>query len=134
MLGGDDGSLLGAACRSIGLVEGGTDVAFPLAPGETYWPSYTADPSYIRRLNQANVGSIDNIQMMRNVMLPAQVAGAQFANRRFATIAPQHVFASAGHIVRAPSPGGLPIFLPTRSFTDLMPELLSQYMPCGELA
>ena len=74
---------------------------FPLAPGETYWPSYTADPSYIRRLNQANVGSIDNIQMMRNVMLPAQVAGAQFANRRFATIAPQHVFASAGHIAPA---------------------------------
>ena len=71
---------------------------FPLAPGEAYWPSYTADPSYIRRLNQANVGSIDNIQMMRNVMLPAQIADARFANRRFATIVPQHVFASAGNV------------------------------------
>ena len=35
-------------------------------------------------------------------------------------------FASAGHMVRAPSPAGLPIFLPARSFTPLMPELLSQ--------
>src|SRR5262245_33607903 len=42
--------------------------------------------------------------------------------------------ASAGHIVRAPSPAGLPIFLPARSRTSLMPELLSQYRPCGELA
>ncbi len=42
--------------------------------------------------------------------------------------------ASAGHMVRAPSPAGLPIFLPARSFTLAMPELLSQYSPCGELA
>jgi len=78
---------------------------FPLAPGEAYWPSYTADPSYIRRLNQANVGNIDNIQMMRNVMLPAQIADAQFANRRFATIVPQHVFAGAGNVgAAAPRP------------------------------
>ena len=74
---------------------------FPLAPGEAYWPSYTADPSYIRSINRGSVGNIDNIQMMRNVMLPAQVAGAQFANRRFATIAPQHVFANAGKIEQA---------------------------------
>ncbi len=74
---------------------------FPLAPGETYWPSYTAEPSYIRRLNQANVGSIDDVQIMRNVMLPAQVGNAQFANRRFATVAPQHVFAGARQIVPA---------------------------------
>src|SRR6266481_228452 len=74
---------------------------FPLAPGETYWPSYTAEPSYIRRLNQANVGSIDDVQIVRNVMLPAQVGNAQFANRRFATVAPQHVFAGARQIVPA---------------------------------
>jgi hypothetical protein len=77
----------------------------PLGPGEAYWPSYTADPSYIRRLNQANVGSIDNVQMMRNVMLPRQIADAQFANRRFATIVPQNVFASAGNVgAAAPHP------------------------------
>ena len=71
---------------------------FPLAPGEAYWPSYTADPSYIRSVNRSSVGNIDNIQMMRNVMLPAQIANAQFANRRFATVVPQHVFASAGNV------------------------------------
>ena len=42
--------------------------------------------------------------------------------------------ASAGHITRAPSAAGLPIFLPGKSLTPLMPELFSQYMPCGELA
>jgi hypothetical protein len=71
---------------------------FPLAPGEAYWPSYTADPSYVRRLNQANVGNVDSIQMMRNLMLPAQITDAQFANRRFATIVPQHVFAGAANV------------------------------------
>src|SRR6516165_3498837 len=71
---------------------------FPLAPGETYWPNYTADPSYIRSVNRGSVGNIDNIQMMRNVMLPAQIANAQFANRRFATVVPQHVFAGAGNV------------------------------------
>ena len=74
---------------------------FPLAPGEAYWPSYTADPSYIRSINRGSVGNIDNIQMMRNVMLPAQIANAQFANRRFATVVPQHVFASAGNVASA---------------------------------
>jgi hypothetical protein len=71
---------------------------FPLAPGEIYWPGYTADPSYIRNINRPNAGSIDNIQIMRNVMLPSQVADAQFANHRFATVAPQHVFAGAGRV------------------------------------
>ena len=71
---------------------------FPLAPGEIYWPGYTADPSYIRRINSANVGTIDNLQIMRNVMLPSQLADAQFANRRFATVAPQHIFAGAGRV------------------------------------
>ena len=71
---------------------------FPLAPGEAYWPSYTADPGYIRSINRGSVGNIDNIQMMRNVMLPAQIANAQFANRRFATVVPQRVFASAGNV------------------------------------
>ena len=42
--------------------------------------------------------------------------------------------ASAGHMTRAPSAAGLPIFLPAKSLTPLMPELFSQYMPCGELA
>jgi hypothetical protein len=71
---------------------------FPLAPGETYWPSYTADPGYIRSINRGSVGNIDDIQIVRNVMLPAQIVNAQFANRRFATVVPRQVFAGAGNV------------------------------------
>src|SRR5260370_32640226 len=71
---------------------------FPLAPGEIYWPDYRADPSYVRSLNRGNVANIDSIQFPRNGRRPAQVANAQFANRRFATVVPQHVFANAGKV------------------------------------
>jgi hypothetical protein len=71
---------------------------FPLAPGEVYWPSYRADPTYIRALNRGSVANIDGIQFPRNGRLPAQVTHAEFANRRFATVVPQHVFASAGKV------------------------------------
>src|SRR5260370_40070844 len=42
--------------------------------------------------------------------------------------------AKAGHMERAPSPAGLPIFLQARSLTSRMPEVLSQQSPCGDLA
>jgi hypothetical protein len=71
---------------------------FPLAPGEIYWPSSRADPSYVRALNRANVANIDSIRFLRNGRLPAQVTNAQFANRRFATVVPQHVFAGGGKV------------------------------------
>ncbi|HEX9535290.1 MAG TPA: DUF6600 domain-containing protein [Stellaceae bacterium] len=71
---------------------------FPLAPGEIYWPDYRADPSYVRSLNRANVANIDSIQFPRNGRRPAQIMNAQFANRRFATVVPQHVFANAGKV------------------------------------
>ena len=67
----------------------------PLAPGEIYWPSYRAGPDYIRRVNAANVANINNIQIRQ---APVQLAGTQFANRRFATIVPQRVFARAGNV------------------------------------
>ncbi len=71
---------------------------FPLAPGEVYWPSYNTDPSYIRRLNAANVASIDSIHIPRDGVPPADVASAAFVNRRFATIVSQHVFAGSGRV------------------------------------
>ena len=74
---------------------------FPLAPGEVYWPSYASDPSYIRRLNQANVADIDGIHIPRDGRPPADVATAVFVNRRFATVVPQHVFAGAGRVAPA---------------------------------
>jgi hypothetical protein len=83
---------------------------FPLAPGEIYWPSYRADPTYVRAVNRGNVASIDAIQFPRNGRLPAQVTHAGFANRRFATVVPQHVFATGGKIdpaARHPAAGAL---------------------------
>jgi hypothetical protein len=71
---------------------------FPLAPGEIYWPSYRADPSYIRALNRGTVANIDAVQFPRNGRLPVQVMHVQFANRRFATVVSEHVFASAGKV------------------------------------
>jgi hypothetical protein len=71
---------------------------FPLAPGEIYWPSYGADPGYVRALNRANVANVDAIPLPRGGRPPAQVMTAQFANRRFATVVPQGVFASAGRV------------------------------------
>ena len=71
---------------------------FPLAPGEIYWPSYHADPSYVRALNRANVANIDAIAFPRGGRPPAEITNAQFANRRFATVVPQHVFASTGRV------------------------------------
>jgi len=70
---------------------------FPLAPGEIYWPSYGADLSYVRALNRANVTNIDAIVFARGGR-SVQFANAQFANRRFATVVPQHLFASAGRV------------------------------------
>jgi hypothetical protein len=70
---------------------------FPLAPGEIYWPGYPADPSYIRAINRADVANIDGIQFPVTG-LPALVTNAQLANRRFAMVVPQHVFASAGKV------------------------------------
>jgi hypothetical protein len=71
---------------------------FPLGPGEIYWPSYHAGSSYIRALNSGNVANLDTIRFPRNGALPAQIANAQFANRRFAAVVPEHVFASAGKV------------------------------------
>ncbi len=68
---------------------------FPLAPGEPYWPSYTHNQSYIRNVNIANVRNIDTIIRQSNGSPPAQATSANFANRRFATVVPQRVFANA---------------------------------------
>ncbi|MBV8937155.1 MAG: hypothetical protein JO095_15285, partial [Alphaproteobacteria bacterium] len=71
---------------------------FPLAPGEIYWPSYRADASYIRALNRGSVANIDAIAFPRAGRPPVQVTDAQFANRRFAAVVPQHAFASSARV------------------------------------
>ena len=75
---------------------------FPLAPGEAYWPSYTRNPAYIRNLNITNVKDINQvIAQSHGGAAPPQVATANFANRRFATVVPQRVFVSADPVAPA---------------------------------
>jgi hypothetical protein len=74
---------------------------FALAPGEVYWPSYSADPNYIRRLNRTDVANIDGIYIPQDGVPPAQIADALYANRRFAAAVPFHVFASGSNGGRA---------------------------------
>ncbi len=87
----------------IGLAAGGGPAVgwFPLAPGETYWPSYTHNVYYIRNVNITNVKNINNIVVQSNGAPPSQVADANFANRRFATVVPQRVFANADPVAPA---------------------------------
>ena len=74
---------------------------FPLAPGEAYWPSYSHNANYIRNINISNVSNINTIVMQSHGAPPAQAASANFANRRFATVVPQRVFANADPVARA---------------------------------
>jgi hypothetical protein len=94
---------------SLGAAEIGTAVAagpavgwFPLAPGEVYWPSYTRNTTYIRNLNVTNVKNINTmIGEARGGAPPPQAVGANFVNRRFTTVVPQRVFASADPVAPA---------------------------------
>jgi len=90
------------AVAGIGLAAGGPSVGwFPLAPGETYWPSYTRNVYYIRNVNVTNVKNINTIVVQSNGAPPRQVTNANFANRRFATVVPQRVFANADPVAPA---------------------------------
>jgi hypothetical protein len=74
---------------------------FPLAPGEPYWPSYTRNVNYIRNVNITSVKNINTVVIRSNGVPPAGAATAAFANRRFATVVPQRVFANADPVARA---------------------------------
>ena len=96
-------AFIGAAAGGLAIAgESGPAVGwFPLAPDEPYWPSYSRNAGYIRNLNAGNVRNIDTVVRQSNGAPPPQAANANFANRRFATVVPQRVFANAGSV--APS-------------------------------
>jgi hypothetical protein len=71
---------------------------FPLGPGEIYWPSYSRNVNYIRDINIANMTNINNVNIRPNGDPPPEIARARFVNRRFATVVPQHVFASGSKV------------------------------------
>jgi hypothetical protein len=69
---------------------------FPLAPGEAYWPAYTDDLAYVRRLNLGDVQDPAEIRLQADGEPPLEVFDQHFANRRFATVVPRPVFVSGG--------------------------------------
>ena len=71
---------------------------FPLAPGEAYWPSYSRNPAYARRLNQGDVSDLETIQLDANGEPPLEVVDRHFANRRFASVVPRPVFVNGGAV------------------------------------
>ena len=71
---------------------------FPLAPGETYWPAYTSDLDYVRKLNLGNVRDLETIRLQPDGKPPLEVFDEHFANRRFASVVPRPVFVSGGAV------------------------------------
>ncbi|HEV2302991.1 MAG TPA: DUF6600 domain-containing protein [Stellaceae bacterium] len=81
---------------------GGAGVGwFPLGPGEAYWPSYTRNIDYIRRLNSGHVKDLDRLKPGPRGGPPREAVSAKFANRRFATVVPRQVFERAGRVDKA---------------------------------
>jgi hypothetical protein len=74
---------------------------FPLAPGEAYWPAYTDDLDYVRRLNLGNVQDLEAIRLAADGKPPLEVFDQHFANRRFAGVVPRPIFVSGGAVAPA---------------------------------
>jgi hypothetical protein len=74
---------------------------FPLAPGEAYWPSYSRNLDYVRRLNQGDVSDLEAIQLDANGEPPLEVVDRHFANRTFASVVPRPVFVNGGAVAPA---------------------------------
>jgi hypothetical protein len=73
--------------------EDGAAIAwFPLAPGEAYWPSYTRDVDYVRRLNLGIVRDVETIGMQADGEPPLEVFSGDFVNRQFASVVPRSIF------------------------------------------
>ncbi len=95
-------AFLGTPGVGLSFAEGtGPAVAwFPLAPGEVYWPSYTDDLDYIRKLNAPDIGDTGIIRIRADGEPPAAITNAEYANRIFASVVPRPVFV-AGQAVAA---------------------------------
>jgi hypothetical protein len=85
-------AFLGTPGVGLSSEEGAAVAWFPLAPDEAYWPSYTHDVDYVRRLNFGNVKSLDSIGLQANGEPPLQLFREEFANREYATVIPRSVF------------------------------------------
>jgi hypothetical protein len=96
-------AFLGTPGVGLSFAEGsGPAVAwFPLAPGEVYWPSYTGDLDYIRKLNVAEIADVSIIRVRADGEPPPEIANAHFADRQFASVVPRPVFVAGQAVAPA---------------------------------
>ena len=94
-------AFLGTPGVGLSSQEGATIAWFPLAPGETYWPSYTRDLDYVRNLNSGNVKDVGAIGVRADGEPPLETFNEDFANRLFATVVPRSVFTNGRPVAPA---------------------------------
>ena len=94
-------AFLGTPGVGLSSEDGATVAWFPLAPGEAYWPSYTRDVDYVRRLNFGNVADLTSIGMQADGEPPLEVFNEDFANRQFATVVPRSIFTNGRPVAPA---------------------------------
>lgn len=85
-------AFLGTPGVGLSSEEGAAVAWFPLAPGETYWPNYTRDLNYVRRLNIGFVQDVESIGLQADGEPPLELFNQGFANRQFATVIPRSAF------------------------------------------
>jgi hypothetical protein len=88
-------AFLGTPGVGLSSEEGPTVAWFPLAPNEVYWPSYTRDVNYVRRLNHGDVANADAIGLRADGEPPLELFNEDFANRGLATVIPRSAFINA---------------------------------------
>jgi hypothetical protein len=94
-------AFLGTPGVGLSSEDGPTVAWFPLAPGEAYWPTYSRDVDYVRRLNTANVEDVATIGMQPNGEPPLELFREDFANRELASVVPRSVFVNGRPVAPA---------------------------------
>jgi hypothetical protein len=94
-------AFLGTPGVGLSSEDGPTVAWFPLGPNEAYWPSYTRDVNYVRRLNLGSVQDIGAIGLQADGEPALELFKTHFANREFATIIPRSVFINGRAVASA---------------------------------
>jgi hypothetical protein len=94
-------AFLGTPGVGLSSEDGATVAWFPLAPNEVYWPGYTRDVNYVRRLNLGNIEDVEAIGVQSDGEPPLELFNEDFANRGLATVIPRSVFINGRSVAPA---------------------------------
>jgi hypothetical protein len=89
----------------VGLSVAGSSVPaigwFPLAPGEVYWPSYSRNLDYVRKLNRGDVADPAAIALNPDGNPPVAVVTGHFADRQMASVVSRPDFVAGRPVATA---------------------------------